>query len=99
MTADQPEQRPSISADRSSEPDRPQIGIVHLLVWTACVAVYLGLFRTVSQVSLIDRSGPFLLEYGVAVQTLNGIGCGNPFEKTAHTFTGDPAVQRATGSC
>lgn len=30
---------------------------------------------------------------------LNGAGCGNPFEKTAHTFTGDPATTTATGSC
>jgi RHS repeat-associated protein len=30
---------------------------------------------------------------------LNGIGCGNPFEKTAHTFTGDPAVARPTHQC
>jgi hypothetical protein len=26
---------------------------------------------------------------------LNAAGCGNPFEKTAHTFTGDPAVANA----
>ncbi len=30
---------------------------------------------------------------------LNGAGCGNPFEKTAHTFTGDPAVAVSASSC
>jgi hypothetical protein len=27
------------------------------------------------------------------------MGCGNPFEKTAHTFTGDPAVAVSASSC
>ena len=30
---------------------------------------------------------------------LNSLGCGNPFEKTAHTFTGDPGTARATSDC
>jgi RHS repeat-associated protein len=30
---------------------------------------------------------------------LNTAGCGNPFEKTAHTFTGDPATARSTDDC
>jgi hypothetical protein len=30
---------------------------------------------------------------------LNAAGCGNPFEKTAHTFTGDPATARSTSDC
>jgi RHS repeat-associated protein len=30
---------------------------------------------------------------------LNAMGCGNPFEKTAHTFTGDPAVAVSASSC
>jgi hypothetical protein len=30
---------------------------------------------------------------------LNVAGCGNPFEKTAHTFTGDPATPRSTSDC
>ena len=30
---------------------------------------------------------------------LNTMGCGNPFEKTAHTFTGDPAVAVPASSC
>lgn len=30
---------------------------------------------------------------------LNSMGCGNPFEKTAHTFTGDPATAIATHNC
>ncbi len=28
-----------------------------------------------------------------------GTGCGNPFEKTAHTFTNDPGTAVPTGSC
>jgi len=28
-----------------------------------------------------------------------GTGCGNPFEKTAHTFTNDPGTAVSTGSC
>jgi hypothetical protein len=36
---------------------------------------------------------------GGAWNDLNGVGCGNPFEKTAHTFTGDPAVARPTHRC
>jgi hypothetical protein len=30
---------------------------------------------------------------------LNATGHGNPFEKTAHTFTGDPAIPRSAGAC
>ncbi|MGH3875215.1 MAG: hypothetical protein ACRDSR_27580 [Pseudonocardiaceae bacterium] len=30
---------------------------------------------------------------------LNAAGCGNPFEKTAHTFTGDPATARSASDC
>jgi hypothetical protein len=30
---------------------------------------------------------------------LNAAGCGNPLEKTAHTFTSDPATARSTGDC
>lgn len=29
---------------------------------------------------------------GGSWNNLNAAGCGNPFEKTAHTFTGDPAI-------
>lgn len=32
---------------------------------------------------------------GGAWNSLSAAGCGNPFEKTAHTFTGDPAVASA----
>jgi hypothetical protein len=30
---------------------------------------------------------------------LNAAGCGNPLEKTAHTFTGDPATARSASDC
>lgn len=36
---------------------------------------------------------------GGSWNSLNTAGCGNPFEKTAHTFTGDPAVPRSTSDC
>ncbi len=36
---------------------------------------------------------------GGAWNNLNALGCGNPFEKTAHTFTGDPAVARSSSDC
>jgi hypothetical protein len=34
---------------------------------------------------------------GGSWNNLNASGFGNPFEKTAHTFTGDPAIARPTG--
>ncbi|MGH3973854.1 MAG: hypothetical protein ACRDS9_11095 [Pseudonocardiaceae bacterium] len=34
---------------------------------------------------------------GGSWNNLNAAGFGNPFEKTAHTFTGDPAIARSTG--
>ncbi|MGH3777760.1 MAG: hypothetical protein ACRDRR_18860 [Pseudonocardiaceae bacterium] len=36
---------------------------------------------------------------GGSWNNLNAAGCGNPFEKTAHTFTGDPATARSAGDC
>ncbi|MGH3898753.1 MAG: hypothetical protein ACRDTA_10980 [Pseudonocardiaceae bacterium] len=36
---------------------------------------------------------------GGSWNNLNASGCGNPFEKTAHTFTGDPATARSTSDC
>ncbi|MGH3814247.1 MAG: hypothetical protein ACRDUV_17655, partial [Pseudonocardiaceae bacterium] len=36
---------------------------------------------------------------GGSWNNLNAAGCGNPFEKTAHTFTGDPATARSTSGC
>ncbi len=36
---------------------------------------------------------------GGSWNNLNAAGCGNPFEKTAHTFTGDPAIPRSTSDC
>ncbi|MGH4005567.1 MAG: hypothetical protein ACRDSO_15835, partial [Pseudonocardiaceae bacterium] len=36
---------------------------------------------------------------GGSWNNLNAAGCGNPFEKTAHTFTGDPATARSMSDC
>lgn len=36
---------------------------------------------------------------GGSWNNLNSAGCGNPFEKTAHTFTGDPATPRSASDC
>jgi uncharacterized protein (DUF983 family) len=36
---------------------------------------------------------------GGSWNNLNAAGCGNPFEKTAHTFTGDPATPRSASDC
>lgn len=36
---------------------------------------------------------------GGSWNNLNAGGCGNPFEKTAHTFTGDPATARSASDC
>lgn len=36
---------------------------------------------------------------GGSWNNLNAAGCGNQFEKTAHTFTGDPAIPRSTSDC
>jgi hypothetical protein len=36
---------------------------------------------------------------GGSWNNLNAAGCGNPFEKTAHTFTGDPATPRSATDC
>ena len=39
------------------------------------------------------------LAQGGSWNNLNASGCGNPFEKTAHTFTGDPATPRSASDC
>lgn len=39
------------------------------------------------------------LAQGGSWNNLNAAGCGNPFEKTAHTFTNDPATPRSAGDC
>lgn len=39
------------------------------------------------------------LAEGGSWNDLNAAGCGNPFEKTAHTFTGDPPTARSTSDC
>ena len=36
---------------------------------------------------------------GGSWNNLDAAGCGNPFEKTAHTFTGDPATPRSASDC
>ncbi|MGH3781390.1 MAG: hypothetical protein ACRDRO_12385 [Pseudonocardiaceae bacterium] len=36
---------------------------------------------------------------GGSWNNLNAAGCGNPFEKTAHAFTGDPATPRSASDC
>ena len=47
MAAEKPDPSPSTSARASTEPHEPRLGIVHILVGTACVAIYLGLAQTV----------------------------------------------------
>ena len=44
-------------------------------------------------------AGPWGKDQGGAWNDLDAVGCGNPFEKTAHTFTGDPATQRSASDC
>jgi len=57
----------------------PRLGIVHLLVWTACVALYLGLARMMGDMILVhtpDYSpGPLTLR-STLMGTFRGIGSG-----------------------
>ncbi|HZS21069.1 MAG TPA: hypothetical protein VFA63_08780 [Pseudonocardiaceae bacterium] len=39
------------------------------------------------------------LAQGGSWNNLNAAGCGNPFEKSAHTFTNDPATPRSASHC
>jgi hypothetical protein len=39
------------------------------------------------------------LAQGGGWNSLNAIGCGNPFEKTAHTFTNNPVTPRSASNC
>ena len=40
-----PEPAEPVVVLETAEPEQPRLGIIHLLVWTACVAFYLGLHR------------------------------------------------------
>lgn len=48
-------------------------------------------YVTVGAIWAAAQGGPW--------NSLNSAGCGNPLEKTAHTFTGDPAVAVSASSC
>jgi hypothetical protein len=75
MLSDTSEQPPAPPADPSGEEDRLPIGVVHLLVWTAGVAVYLGLGRAAGQIYL-DLSQPFGGASSAIATTLTAIGYG-----------------------
>lgn len=55
----------------AEQEDEPRLGIIHLLVWTACVAMYLGLLRGLEQ----PGTGEFPEGYWV-FNCLAGIGSG-----------------------
>lgn len=84
MHSNEPAQSPFASTDPSGapveptpsaeQPQPPRLGILHLMVLTACVAVWMGAMRTIAlaadQLTALG-SDPFL-----AAGTLNGIGGG-----------------------
>ncbi|NQT15672.1 MAG: hypothetical protein HQ582_23145, partial [Planctomycetes bacterium] len=79
----QPEPEPSDSAQKPSakppEREPPRLGIVHFLVWTACVALYLGLTQMISDMVLASAADPNLAPgttRDVLAGTFHGIGSG-----------------------
>ena len=69
-----PKPPPSTSAAPSPARNRPQIGIAHLLVWTACVAVYLGLVRTWA--GWLESFNPFGGTYSTIKTVLGSLAYG-----------------------
>jgi hypothetical protein len=49
MTSEEREPPPATADDASAKVSCPRLGLIHLLMWTACVAVWLGLQRVVGQ--------------------------------------------------
>ena len=49
MAREEPEQPPAIPDEASADVSCPRLGLIHLLAWTACVALCLGLQRVVGQ--------------------------------------------------
>ena len=57
------------------EPEQPRLGIIHLLVWTACVAGYFGVIRGLAPPAWSPRLGPSLgIWVGVAMGRATGLG-------------------------
>jgi hypothetical protein len=75
MATEEPDPFSPHPADPSTGPDEPRLGILHLLAWTACVAVYLGVQRIAGQ-RLDDPTGPFGGTYNAVIATLGSIACG-----------------------
>lgn len=79
----QPEPAPTDSPEKTLRPHSgrapPRLGIVHLLVWTACVALYLGLTRMMTEMIVAHTAdyspAPATLR-GTLAGTFNGIGSG-----------------------
>ena len=80
MNPDQSPQSPLASPDTPEaparqQPEQPRLGILHLMVLTACVAVWMGVTRTIALAAEelpALGSDPFLAAWG----TLQGIGGG-----------------------
>jgi hypothetical protein len=76
MTLEEREPRPATPGDASGKVSCPRLGLIHLLVWTACVAVCLGLQRVLVQIAW----GPaYTLEDAplkIATAALRSIGYG-----------------------
>lgn len=68
LAPDCPPQSSAQPIDPSGEPEQPRLGILHLLVWPACVAVYLGILGLVFPT---DASGRMPVHW-----VLNAIGSG-----------------------
>ena len=56
-----PFQTPSPGSPSRPEPEQPRLGIMHLLVWTACVAVYFSVVRALVPPDWAPRLEPSLI--------------------------------------
>jgi hypothetical protein len=79
MAAEKPDRSLPTSADPCAEPREPRLGILHILIGTACVAVYLGLIQTVRHglgtVAHVAGTGTGIVL--AAMRLLQGVGSGS----------------------
>lgn len=65
-------EEPIVAEAVAVEPQEPRLSIMHLLVWTACVAVYFSFMRTVSEsgrAQFFSGPGVFPVLYGLGMGT------------------------------
>ena len=58
----------------SDRPEPPRLGILHLMVLTACVAFWMGIMRTLTLAAEDNASMPGSAGFLVTAHTLLGIG-------------------------